>query len=158
MEPSRVFERVIQKQELPFEAPSSKESGVAMDEFNSLKYKQKHESDAKAAFLVSFLVFDIRAHSQVCFAQNTYPEPPASSEHLDAQQQALIHEQENELQRMKVDMMFGGYHGIMRLPGACKGQQGVLSLSPPAICRQNTHNSCSSHGRQFIQAGCRSRH
>ena len=34
--------------------------------------------------------------------QSTFPEPPRSIEHLDAQQQALIHEQETEIKRLQV--------------------------------------------------------
>ena len=83
-----VFERV-RKHESPSRPTAEPGAGGMLDkaralaEFNALKYHKLHEGTAKRELLHNF------------------PEPPLDTQALDAQQRALIHEQERELAAMK---------------------------------------------------------
>lgn len=81
-----------------------------MAEFNALKYKDLSSGAAKKEMLESF------------------PEPPNSLDTLDAQQRALMHEQQRELERLK--MALGA---VSQLATRDQEQSSVRPSSPGAL-------------------------
>lgn len=93
----------------PPTAKSPEESEAALREFNALKYRKLTEGQAKKELMVSIAFCH---HCGAHALQKHYPEPPLSGTALDAQQRALLHEQEREINKMNVRHVF-------RIPFSC---------------------------------------
>ncbi|NWI12837.1 CSPP1 protein, partial [Crypturellus soui] len=104
--PKDIFEMARLRLQAPVRRPSSKDAQDLVNiqniwEFNELKYKgrifQKHFLVAK----FNFSIFTLDSDTRIGLRQ-MYPDPPKDDQTLEIQQQALLREQQKQLDRLRM--------------------------------------------------------